>query len=234
MDAAAEAIDNTSGGDLHTSDWINSWNSGYIPFHKSTPNADLVKHENLLLPKASSVFLPLCGKSVDIKYLSDKGHKVVGLEVSEKGILEFFKDNELSYSRKTHSTLHFDVFQADGADITIYMGDMFEATSQLLGTFDAIWDRGSYVAINVDDRTKYRGIMATLLKPEGIWLLNCFEYDQSKYRGTPHSIKEVEIMQTFGDLFKVEKLSYYSADASKLPQGIDEALTVNYSIQLRN
>ena len=228
----AKKINDPSGGDLCTSDWIKAWNADYIPFHKPTPHADLIKHEEVLLPKTSSVFIPLCGKSVDMKYLSDKGHKVVGLEVSEKGILEFFKDNELSYSRKTHSTLPFDVFQADGADITIYMGDMFEATSQLLGTFDAIWDKSSYVAINANERPKYRGIMATLLKPEGIWLLNCYEYDETKYRATPHSINEVEIMQSFGDQFEVEKLSCCSAHESKFPHDIGEVTTANYSIQL--
>jgi len=231
MDDDPRKIDQGTGGDLNPSDWIKAWDADYVPFHKQAPHTGLLKHETLLLPKLSSVFIPLCGKTVDMKYLSDKGHKVVGLEISEKGILEFFKDNELSYSRKRHSTLPFDVFQADGADITIYMGDMFEATSQLLGTFDAIWDRASYISINVDERPKYRGIMATLLKPEGIWLLNCYEYDLSKYRGRPNSIEEDEIMQTFRDQFKVKKLSRCHAEGILLPEN---AVTVNYSVQKRS
>jgi len=230
MDDDVKKIDQGSGGDLNPSDWIKAWDADYIPFHKPAPHADVVKHEKVLLPKICSVFIPLCGKSVDMKYLSDKGHKVVGLDVSEKGILEYFKDNELSYSRKRHSTYPFDVFQADGADISIYMGDMFEATSQLLGTFDAVWDRASYISINVDERPKYRDIMATLLKPDGVWLLNCFEYDLTKYRGRPNSIEEDEIMQTFRDLFKVKKLSCCRAEGIRLP---DNAVTVNYSVQIR-
>lgn len=83
----------------------------------------LIKHCLKLIQKGSRIFIPLCGKTVDIKWLEfvyerrsrqflfdsftvfvfirlyDNGFIVHGLEYEESAIIEFFKDFHLSYKK---------------------------------------------------------------------------------------------------------------------------------------
>ena len=44
------------------------------------------------------LFLPLCGKSLDMVWLADKGHSVTGVEWSELAIKQFFEETKLEYT----------------------------------------------------------------------------------------------------------------------------------------
>jgi len=214
---------------ITSEEWIRRWKVGQIAFHRLEPNDYLVKHENLLLSEHGSVLIPLCGKTVDMKYLADKGHKVVGIEMSETAVLDFFKEQSMNYSRNKHPTMPFEVFAAESAGIVIYLGSLFDSNLQMLGQFDAIWDRGAFVAINSSEREKYCNLMATLLKPNGAWLLNCCEYDGTKYGGPPHSIGENEVKRLLTDKFIVAKLDTYDLTAAGF--GLDILTLVNYLIK---
>jgi len=210
-------------------EWIRRWKVGQIAFHRLEPNHNLVKHKNLLLSEHGSVLIPLCGKTVDMKYLADKGHKVVGIEISETAVLDFFKEQSMNYSRNKHPAMPFDIFAAESSGIVIYMGNLFDANLQMLGQFDAIWDRGAFVAINSSEHEKYCSLMATLLKPNGTWLLNCCEYDGTKYGGPPHSIGENEVKRLLADKFIVAKLDSYNQNGARF--GLDIVTAVNYMIK---
>ncbi|KAK3532522.1 hypothetical protein QTP86_018510 [Hemibagrus guttatus] len=45
-------------------------------------------------------FFPLCGKAVDMKWLADMGHVIVGVEISEKAIKQFFEEHSLEYKEE--------------------------------------------------------------------------------------------------------------------------------------
>jgi thiopurine S-methyltransferase len=64
--------------------WHNRWQSQNIKgFHLPTPNPLLVRHFPALgLPKGARVFVPLCGKSVDLPWLASQGYRVAGAELS--------------------------------------------------------------------------------------------------------------------------------------------------------
>ena len=60
--------------------WHKKWEDNVIGFHKSEANHLLVNHFSLLaLPKVGRVFVPLCGKTLDIHWLLENGHRVVGV-----------------------------------------------------------------------------------------------------------------------------------------------------------
>ncbi len=62
----------------------------------------LVKHiEKLTLSrKGLSIFLPLCGKSLDIPYLASLGLDVVGVEFVQDAIEQFFNENSITFTMK--------------------------------------------------------------------------------------------------------------------------------------
>jgi thiopurine S-methyltransferase len=67
--------------------WIQRWETNNIGFHQSEANPLLVNvFKELALAKGSRVFLPLCGKTLDIAWLLSKGYRVAGAELSELAI----------------------------------------------------------------------------------------------------------------------------------------------------
>ncbi|KTG36260.1 hypothetical protein cypCar_00001928, partial [Cyprinus carpio] len=100
-------------------------------------------------------FFPLCGKAVDMKWLADMGHTVVGVEISEKGIKQFFAEQNLAFDEEPVPAIPgAKVFKSADGKISIYQCDLYEFSSAVGGKFGGIWDRGALVAINPCDRQK--------------------------------------------------------------------------------
>jgi len=61
--------------------WHNKWQSGEIGFHLEDVNPALVKHwPSLDIDKDCEVLVPLCGKTLDMVWLRQQGHTVLGVE----------------------------------------------------------------------------------------------------------------------------------------------------------
>jgi thiopurine S-methyltransferase len=77
---------------LRLKDWSSRWHENRIGFHKEVVNPRLLKHLPMLTSSNAggkeTVFVPLCGKTKDLKFLEEKGFNVVGLEYAEKGGLK--------------------------------------------------------------------------------------------------------------------------------------------------
>ena len=55
--------------------WLQKWENNQIGFHENKPNPLLVKYFHILsLEKGSRIFLPLCGKSLDMAWLLSRGY----------------------------------------------------------------------------------------------------------------------------------------------------------------
>ena len=80
-------------------DWLARWHDNKIGWHADAVNRSLVDYIELLeLALGASVFVPLCGKSIDMIYLSEMGYSVIGVELSSVAVEHFFTDNGLQYS----------------------------------------------------------------------------------------------------------------------------------------
>ena len=61
--------------------WQQSWRDNDIAFHQQAVNPHLVKFwPNLRLTAEDRIFVPLCGKSLDLLWIASQGHKVLGLD----------------------------------------------------------------------------------------------------------------------------------------------------------
>ena len=47
------------------------------------------------------IFVPMCGKSVDLRWLADNGHTVVGVEMAGIAVKSFFEENQLEFTTET-------------------------------------------------------------------------------------------------------------------------------------
>ncbi|KAK3092103.1 hypothetical protein FSP39_025219 [Pinctada imbricata] len=146
-------------------DWTYRWEKDQTQFHMSKIHPMLAKHIDALTEgkKRLRFFVPLCGKTVDMRWLAEQGHEVIGLEAVEKGCREFFVEQKIPYSVKDLQNCKGKIFKAtDDKKIQLYCCDFFDLERLSLGTFDCIWDRGSFVAVAVKERKRYLCILYTV------------------------------------------------------------------------
>src|SRR4051812_27067256 len=75
--------------------WLKKWEQSDVLFHKDKVNPNLLKfHEHL---PNGAVFVPLCGKSLDMDWLEKQGRKVIGVEISPIACQSFFEENNRPY-----------------------------------------------------------------------------------------------------------------------------------------
>lgn len=178
--------------------WHQRWAANEIGFHESAVNPLLVKHfPALALEKGRRVFVPLCGKSLDIHWLLANGYRVAGAELSKLAVEQLFAElgAEPSITRcgpmERYSTRDLDVF----------LGDIFDLTIQLLGPVDAVYDRAALVALPEDMRSRYAAHLTTITASPPQLLL-CFQYDQQLMSGPPFSLTSAEVHRLYRDTYQ--------------------------------
>ena len=183
--------------------WHERWASNEIGFHKSDANPLLVQYfDKLSLEKGSRVFLPLCGKTLDIGWLLSRGYQVAGAELSAVAIKQLFA--ELGVTPTITKVGALDHYHAPQLDL--FVGDMFHLTPELLGPVDAVYDRAAIVALPRDMRARYAAHLMTLTA-HAPQLLISFEYDQQVMEGPPFSVTTEEIQQHYSKRYDISILT---------------------------
>jgi len=177
--------------------WHQRWKLNEIPFHENKANPLLVKHfDTLSLAKGSRVFLPLCGKTLDIHWLLAQGYRVAGAELSPIAVQQLFSElgmkptvTTLGPSQRYHA-----------GNIDIFVGDLFEVTRETLGPVDAVYDRAALVALPEPMRRRYAAHLVDITN-KAPQLLIVFEYDQTLQEGPPFSISQRELNDLYGKTY---------------------------------
>jgi thiopurine S-methyltransferase len=177
--------------------WHQKWEKSEIGFHLPDANPLLLKHfSSLNLKQGSRIFLPLCGKTLDIAWLLAQGYRVAGAELSSIAIEELFKSLNLTPSINTLG----EITHYSAANVDMFVGDIFKLTPAILGTVDAVYDRAALVALPNEMRKRYTAHLMSLtrnLANQAPQLLICFEYDQTLCAGPPFSISAQEVKQHY-------------------------------------
>jgi thiopurine S-methyltransferase len=184
--------------------WHDRWRTGQIGFHQSAVDRHLRRHwPELGHSNSSRVFVPLCGKSLDLLWLRERGHSVAGVELSALALESFCMEQGVPARRRTLDS--FDVYEAER--IELYRGDFFELAPELLGTFSAIYDRASLISWTPELRSAYVAQVATLSKPGTLTLLIVMEYPQAQMPGPPFSISAEDIDRLYSETHAIQQLS---------------------------
>lgn len=178
---------------MQASFWHNKWQENQIGFHLPEANPLLVKHFHALkLKHGSRIFLPLCGKTLDIAWLLAQGYQVAGAELSAIAIGDLFDSLDLTpkLTRKNAIT-HYSAL-----NIELFVGNIFDVTPAMLSKVDAVYDRAALVALPDEIRESYSAHLMKLTN-NAPQLLICFEYDQNLHAGPPFSIGANEVKQYY-------------------------------------
>lgn len=177
--------------------WTKRWQEGQIGFHEGRANDLLVKYidriESRRMP--ARILVPLCGKSCDLKWLADRGHEVVGVELAFQAVEAFFDEQKLTPERVEiggHRALR-------SKHVTLVCGDFFDVANETLGQFDAVYDRAALVALQPEARGRYVETCRRRLVEGGLTLLVALAYDQSLASGPPWSIDEQTVREVFAE-----------------------------------
>ncbi len=173
--------------------WHRRWNNNEIHFHQHQTSPYLEKYWHQLdIPNNSRVFVPLCGKSLDMLYLQQMGYDVVGAEIDEIAVSAFFDVNRLTAKKQNYTS--YTTWESDS--ITIFHGDFF-AISHEIKNISAIYDRASLVALPQPMKEKYSEHIASIAAPGCKILLVTFEYPQQQMSGPPFAVHRDELEQLF-------------------------------------
>ena len=182
--------------------WHQLWESNDIGFHQRAVNPLLAECFNTLsLADSSRLFIPLCGKTLDIAWLLSKGYRVAGAELNKPAVEQLF--SELGVEPRVSKLGKLDCYSAENIDI--FVGDIFDLSAEVLGDVDAIYDRAALVALPEAMRKNYRDhiLEITNIAPQ---LLLTFEYDQTVMQGPPFSISANDIKRYYSDIYTLSLL----------------------------
>jgi thiopurine S-methyltransferase len=183
--------------------WLDRWQQDRIGFHESGVNQHLQQWFPRFAPAPGSrVFLPLCGKAVDIHWIAQQGFDVIGIELSQIAIEAFFEENSLDF--KYYESDRFGIYHS--TNITLLQGDFFDLNKADLNNCQLVYDRAALIALEHDDRPRYYDHMLAILPTGCDMLLIALEYDQAEMSGPPFSVPTDEILQRYNNAFSIQML----------------------------
>lgn len=182
--------------------WHERWQQNQLGFHIDQPNPLLIDYfDALSVDDGGRIFVPLCGKTLDIQWLLSQGYQVVGVELSPIAIDQLFSALDLVPT----ITPCGDLTKYSANDITIFVGDIVNVTADMLGQVDAIYDRAALVALPESMREHYAKHLMTITQTAK-QLLVCITYDQSIMNGPPFSINHDKVNAYYSSAYHLKQL----------------------------
>ncbi|HUH60370.1 MAG TPA: thiopurine S-methyltransferase [Candidimonas sp.] len=216
---------------MDTDFWLERWREGRTPFHQQKVTPLLMKYwPTLGLPSGSLVLVPLCGKSLDMLWLADQGHRVLGVELSSLAVDQFFAENRLTPA--THLSplgKHY----VDGR-IEIICGDIFALDAATLSGCLGIYDRAALIALPESMRARYVRHVYGQLSPEYRGLLLTLEYPQDEMDGPPFSVADPEVQSLFAshsDATVIDRRDILEKEPKFIERGLKRLDTVVYDLK---
>jgi thiopurine S-methyltransferase len=185
--------------------WHDRWQLDEIGFHQRQFHPLLVEHWPLVCSGGApgQVFVPLCGKSLDMVWLLQQGHSILGVELSPIAIADFFRERTLAADVQP-----FDAVQRfESPGYRLLCGDFFDLRPKYLQNVQAVYDRAALIALPHSLQVRYVEHLLHLLPERPPMLLITLEYDPQEMEGPPFSTSEERVTALFKDRYEVVKLS---------------------------
>ncbi|MEZ4731696.1 MAG: hypothetical protein R3E79_31645 [Caldilineaceae bacterium] len=186
--------------------WMDSWQIGgtKTSFHRRDIHPYVVKYFSPAALKGKRILVPLCGKTVDMAYFRQHAAAVIGVELVEQAVQQFFAEQGLAYIQ------HGNRFETER--LTMICGDFFSLTHADVGHIDLVYDRASLVALPLPMRMQYIRKINELLPVGNQQFINTLEY-APLLPEPPFSITPEEVAHYYGANYTIQHL-----EAPELPE----------------
>ncbi|OUJ03099.1 thiopurine S-methyltransferase [Acetobacter cibinongensis] len=196
---------------MDASFWLDKWQRNETGFHAAEPHAFLLRHFPAVnLAAGAHVFVPLCGKTVDIHWLLAQGFRVTGSELSQTAVESLFQD--LGYKPEITLTDYGPCYSA--GPLRVFVGDIFRLDATAVGAVDAVYDRAALIALPHHMRQLYAAHVVQITHAAR-QLLVCLDYDQTRRAGPPFSVDERELRALYAGHYTLTE-----QEAEAVPGGL--------------
>ena len=188
---------------MHPEFWHQRWADKQIGFHPAAPTPLLLKHwPSLGVPAGAQVFVPLAGKSLDMAWLASQGHRVLGVELSQRAVDEFFAEHGLRPAvRESKYGRHH-----SAGGIELVCGDAFALDADALRDCAGVFDRAALIALPPELRQRYARELYARLPAECRGLLVTLDYPQHERDGPPFAVAPVEVRALYAPDWELDLL----------------------------
>ena len=212
--------------------WHEKWEKNELGFHQSEVNELLANcWPELSVDHGSWVFVPLCGKSLDMVWLVRQGYRVIGNELSELAARQFFEERELTpvINRvKDKAGFKWTVYQTGDSRLLIVVGDYFRLSQSFLELLTGepvkvSYDRAALVAMPESMRKQYVDHLKTIAPVASIFLIS-LEFDHQGDK-PPFPIYPENLTQLIANQYVSRELGRLDSDVKGKP-----AIEVGYEL----
>ncbi len=184
--------------------WIEKWHNKQTGFHKDSVHPLLINYiKETGIKSGDTVFVPLCGKSLDMLWLNNQGYKVIGNELSQFAVEQFFAENNLNYDK--HNMGDFVVYTHD--NITIFQDDFFELLPEHTADVKAVYDRAAFIALPDGMVQRYVKHMTKIIPTDAKHLLITLEFVKSTGSiGPPFNSPDSKVKDLYGQYSSIHLL----------------------------
>lgn len=149
-----------------------------------------------------AVFVPLCGRSLDLAWLREYGHHVIGIDLSIAALRAFCKQQSIDATCERDGALT--VFRAPGW--MLYAGDFFKLQAEHLVRVSRVYDRAALIALPPPMRRSYADHLHKILPGGSEMLTITIAYEQDEMKGPPFSVPESEVEDLYGQDYEIKIL----------------------------
>lgn len=188
--------------------WRKRWQEGRIGFHLQQAHPALLRHwASLGVANSTKVLVPLCGKSLDMRWLANEGHPVLGIEFAPEAVEQFLAQRTTAVSRYRQAGF---TISRQGS-VELWCGDFFHLHIQQAAEIGAFYDRASLIALPTATRQRYAFHLAQLVPPGAKGLLISLSHPDGT-AGPPYSVSDSEIESLFSANFALTFLEKGTPD----------------------
>ncbi|MBR9871852.1 MAG: thiopurine S-methyltransferase [Gammaproteobacteria bacterium] len=183
--------------------WHERWAKEQIGFHEGTVNQYLHDHwPELAGSGTDAVFVPLCGKAHDMWWLHDRGHPIIGVELSDVACKDFFE--EAGEKAMVSPGEPFTTFTH--GNLQLWCGDFFQLVPQDLKHIRLVYDRAALIALPPEMRKDYVNHLTAVTPDNTTILLITLDYDNNEMKGPPFSVSDDEVHQLFSEDYSITRI----------------------------
>ena len=187
--------------------WLDSWEreGSCIGFHRKDIHPYVQAYAPAELLRGKRVLVPLCGKTNDLMWFRQHAAHVVGVELVQKAIRQFFSEQNLPYEQPEEA-------RYEAERLTILNRDFFSLSVDDVGPIDLVYDRAALVALPLELRLRYIRKLNELVPAGSQQLLITLEYAPTLAE-PPFSIAPDEVADYYGADYAIDHV-----EQPELPQ----------------
>ena len=156
------------------------------------------------------ILCPLAGDDPFVHYAWSQGHDITAIDIVPDALKEMRSqfgeenggDEDWSSSDSTNSKNGI-VWKHKSGRATLYEGDMLMKRPELRSTFDVIYDKDSFGALNLDMRRAYCQRLSEYIKDDGVVYVEVKNKESGREFGPPYHVEKEDLMEetSFGGAF---------------------------------